>query len=605
MLCMGLAWVSSAGALVVVPDFGVGEKMPVGNVEFGKPVSPEKINLYLTAQNNQPVNIPDPNLAAVIRRTLGKEKGEVITQADMEKLTSLDAQDWSIRNIAGLEYAINLIELQLQGGGTGKRENDNQISDLTPLANLSKLEVLYLYHNQISDISPLANLTNLIKLDIGLNLISDLSPLANLTKLTELNAEWNKISDLSPLANLTKLTELNAQNNQISDLSPLANLTKLIFLNALDNQISDLSALAGLTKLTSLYLSYNLISDITPLAKLINLEDLNFESNLISDLSPLANLTKLIFLNAQNNQISDLSALAGLTKLNVLFLSYNLISDITPLAKLTYLHQLWLEDNQIGDIQALVDNKGIGDGDRVYLDNNPFDSQPGSKVMQQIQELRNRGVNVSAPLQPHPSSPEQVKIAALIKQEFGVEIVDKFTGRRFDEGELNIILETLRSLKPSERFRGAVTKIEARLQKDRPEAGADASHEGVIKFYMRVNQFFLAHEIGHMVHFGRVNGVTIDTTGFQQLHNNSGPNDFAEDYGKTDWEEDFATIFDAYMVNSSSFTARARAYPILRDKLKIVIEVFREGNMVYTYTDNSPGYNVGQVPVGSDGLPVF
>jgi internalin A len=59
--------------------------------------------------------------------------------------------------------------------------------------------LLALDNNQICDISPLANLTNLTLLVLSDNQISDISVLAGLTALTELRIGYNQISDISPL----------------------------------------------------------------------------------------------------------------------------------------------------------------------------------------------------------------------------------------------------------------------------------------------------------------------------------------------------------------------------------------------------------------------
>jgi len=53
--------------------------------------------------------------------------------------------------------------------------HDNQISDISPLANLTKLIRLWLYNNEISDISPLVNLVNLDTLSLQNNFL-DISP---------------------------------------------------------------------------------------------------------------------------------------------------------------------------------------------------------------------------------------------------------------------------------------------------------------------------------------------------------------------------------------------------------------------------------------------
>ena len=69
------------------------------------------------------------------------------------------------------------------------RFSRNQISDLTPLAGLTKLETLQLISNQITDLTPLAGLTNLTTLAIDNNDIGgeeNLQVLINLKNLVSL-----------------------------------------------------------------------------------------------------------------------------------------------------------------------------------------------------------------------------------------------------------------------------------------------------------------------------------------------------------------------------------------------------------------------------------
>lgn len=112
-----------------------------------------------------------------------------------------------------------------------------------------------------SSILDVARFKNLTKLELSQNeSISDITPLAGLTKLESLNLGRNKISDLTPLAGLTKLTELRLWDNKISNITPLAGLARLTYLDLSDNNISDISPLAGLTKLTELGLYNNPLS---------------------------------------------------------------------------------------------------------------------------------------------------------------------------------------------------------------------------------------------------------------------------------------------------------------------------------------------------------
>ena len=186
----------------------------------------------------QEVDIPDPNLRAKIEEALGKGAGDIITVADMETLTQFSARGRRISDLKGLEFATNLtLILNLR---------DNNISDISPLANLTNLEVLLLEGNKISDISPLSGLTNLKTLDLGDNAISDLSPLANLANLKTVRLRNNVLSDIAPLIGLTNLAYLWLDGNAISDISAVAELTNLTELYLAGNPIENASALCPL-----------------------------------------------------------------------------------------------------------------------------------------------------------------------------------------------------------------------------------------------------------------------------------------------------------------------------------------------------------------------
>ena len=322
----------------------------------------------------QTVHIPDPGLRSVIESALGKEAGADITQSDMESLESLQAgcryltlsekgwftplaEHWvcdttddtfvsSIKNLTGLEFATNLIELEF-----GK----NQISDVSPLKNLTNLIELDLLSNRISDATPLKNLRKLTYLSLRDNQISDMTPLKDMTKLIYLSLRDNQqISDVSPLKNLVKLTYLNLDHNyKIIDVSPLKNLINLRYLSLDDNRISDATPLKNLTKLIHLDISDNPIPDLTPLKDMKKMIDLDLDSNGILDISPLKDLTNLSILDLAHNKISDISALKPLTKLRKLELDDNIISDLAPLKDMTNLFLLELDNNRISDVAPL------------------------------------------------------------------------------------------------------------------------------------------------------------------------------------------------------------------------------------------------------------
>jgi len=312
---------------------------------------------------------PDPNLEAVIRENLNKPESPIY-MADMETIIILEAQDRDISDLTGLEFCTNLQELQL---------SQNNISDLSPVASLTKLVVLDLGSYQYESSMLLGNN------------ISDISPLAGLTNLEELWLADNNISDISVLAGLTGLQELQLSQNNISDLSPLAGLTNLVNLELIGNNISDISVLAGLTNLIELGLGYNNIGDsgISLVAGLTNLQDLRFGNSNISDISFVTGLTNLLVLHFYENNISDISPLAGLTNLYELHFYKNNISDISVLAGLTNLYELSLGGNNISDISPLVANSGLAEGDFIGLFPNPLST---TSINIYVPQLEERGV---------------------------------------------------------------------------------------------------------------------------------------------------------------------------------------------------------------------
>ena len=368
------------------------------------------------------VNIPDANLRAAIESALDKTTGAPISKADMTELTRLEVPEAGVRNLTGLEYATNVLYLDL---------NVNEVSDLLPLEGLTNLEVLHLWRNSVSDLSPLAELTDLTRLYLGTNSVSDLSPLEGLTNLEHLFLDGNGISDLSPLAGLTKLKRLALSANSVSDLSPLTGLTSLTWMRLAKNNISDISSLSGLTQLTRLWLNNNQISDISALAGLTQLTELGLWQNPISDISPVSGLTNLTWMSFGGNRITDISAVAGLTKLEVLWFDYNTIADISAVASLTNLDALHLEHNDIADLSPLVANTGLGEGDHVDVRENPLNH---ASINTHIPALRARGVEVLSSEEPTMTPVVQGDLSSSYEAVYWLDHADNRVVRSVDLG---------------------------------------------------------------------------------------------------------------------------------------------------------------------------
>ena len=109
--------------------------------------------------------------------------------------------------------------------------DDNEVTDLTPIAKLMKLKTLDLYGcKDLSHLMPLSGLTELRWLRIaGTRSLNDLSPLASLPKLDWLDFNsCEGLADVSPLATLPSLKTLGlAYCREITDVSSLYYSTSL------------------------------------------------------------------------------------------------------------------------------------------------------------------------------------------------------------------------------------------------------------------------------------------------------------------------------------------------------------------------------------------
>ncbi|MEH7274978.1 fibronectin type III domain-containing protein [Neobacillus vireti] len=361
------------------------------------------------------VAFADENLKNAIKEQLKITHRDIYTD-DMENLTSLDAGYSDIRNLTGLESAINLDDLLLYG-------------------------------NQIEDLSPIANLTNLVSLDLDENLITSLEDLINLKNLETLLLSFNQIKDIRVLDELPKLSYVTLYRNESLDFSKgseNAEVLKSLLAAGVtvewlleDNEIliqdvteSSVAIEISFPRVTDFVSTYNLylngelaaeipvgkneylLTDLEPLTEyeisidaidkdgiiwgsaysyvktpsipegeLVQFKDealekavhdaLHIHSRDLyeSDMKVLTSLdssnrgikaldgleyaVNLEELLLDLNEVSNLEPIAGLTNLVHLSLSKNKLSDISGLASLTNLVSLVLDHNEITDIRSL------------------------------------------------------------------------------------------------------------------------------------------------------------------------------------------------------------------------------------------------------------
>ncbi len=356
-----------------------------------------------------------PNIAPLAHltnlETLELWHNEIEDFSPLELLTGLTKLDVSDNKLTEEDLAIIARLTQLEQLDVGKYYSDPEtyvLADIGPLADLVNLTELHVEGHDISDLSPLSGLTGLKELHFHRNDISDLSPIASLVNLEEVALGDNPISDLSPLAeaDLGRLETLYMWSCEIEDLSSLSGLAGLELLYLYDNRIVDVSPLSELVGLEQLFLGDNSIVDVSPLAGLENLTHLHLHNNEIEDLAPLAGLVNLERLNLRSAGISEVSHLSGLTGLEQLHLELNEIVDVSPLSGLTNLELLHIFGNDVEDVSPLLDNEGLGRGDRLDLSGNPLNEE---SLTAHIRDLRARGVRVTFTPAPNPPSEPATK----------------------------------------------------------------------------------------------------------------------------------------------------------------------------------------------------
>ena len=236
-----------------------------------------------------------------------------------------------LASLEGISLLPNLKELVIDINSWDK----SRIEDFAPIAELSRLEKLYINYEtgEEIDFSFLADMKTIRELYLPNCRIRDTAFLENMPQLERLSLYETPVEDLSFLENMPELVELALSGNgDTGHVEAVGELTKLQDLGLQNCGITDISFLSGLTELQSVNLNDNSIEDLTPLAGLTKLERLGASRNRIKDISPLKNLTDLYDLALDGNEISDISVLSGFPHLNQAGLSDNRITDLSPLA---------------------------------------------------------------------------------------------------------------------------------------------------------------------------------------------------------------------------------------------------------------------------------
>jgi Leucine-rich repeat (LRR) protein len=317
---------------------------------------------YILQDCTGTVDFTDPGLETAVRWELGQHRDHTpyegeLTGEVLAEVWMFSAAGREIANLEGIECLRNLGYVWL---------DDNQLSDVSLLASLPRLETLGLSNNRMSDLRSVGALQQLRQIDVSGNPITSLAPVASLPwlhTLTVMNAGLTSVDDLAPL---TGLRGLDISGNAITELGPLRGMTELVSLRASGNEISDLEPLAELGQLTQLRLAYNNIVQVDALDGLNALGEVDLSGNRIQRIDGLANKPALRVLYLHDNEVVDLAPLGTNPLLGDLTLHHNLIESLEPLVDLPFASEKTVfefNDNRITDLSPLERFPQISDLD--------------------------------------------------------------------------------------------------------------------------------------------------------------------------------------------------------------------------------------------------
>ncbi len=161
-------------------------------------------------------------------------------------------------------------------------------------------------HAGIPDRVQLHRIASITELDFARNMsISNLMPVSQLKRLEILRFSGTPVSDLLPVGLIRRLKELDCSNTPVSDLKPITTHRELINLNCSNTQVKDIKPLEFMANLSILDISGTQVKSLTPLSSLSKLTQLNAFNTRISSLKAIDELPSLQLLRIYNSKVSE------------------------------------------------------------------------------------------------------------------------------------------------------------------------------------------------------------------------------------------------------------------------------------------------------------
>ena len=308
-----------------------------------------------------------------------------ITQEELAAAVKLDLSSSDIIDITGLEYAVNVTEIDLSG--------NPELMEIGALNSLDKLTRVYLEETNAAPyhVVPLARYKNLIMVPGSEARLYDVevTPAAEISvtegedvisydsasgMVTAIKTGTARIhiqfsyteKDVDVLVREENMPEgaihfndpcleMALQEYDINRDGYIMEeeLLKATSLTILDSNIKDLTGLRYAKNVTSLSL-FSGVSDVSEISHLTNLETLNLSSNeRLSNISPIYNLKKLKKLDVYSCRLSNLNGIESLNNLEEIDLGYNNLTDISPLFSIQTLKRVDATECNISDLGGI------------------------------------------------------------------------------------------------------------------------------------------------------------------------------------------------------------------------------------------------------------
>ncbi|WP_271003004.1 LapB repeat-containing protein [Listeria seeligeri] len=248
-------------------------------------------NQVLAAGDTFIETFPDEAFAKVIalQVTGSDDTSQVVTQSQLDSVTTLDASSKNITDVTGINELTNLTSINL---------SENQLTSIAPITGLSALSIINLSDNLLNsvDLTSAQNLPNLSSLNLSDNPTITKISIVDQPKLATVDATISNGQN-------SLLKEINLSNLPVLTLAG-KNFSNLVNFSSYSTELTTVN-LASLPKIGTVDLSSNNITDIN-IQDMIIVNYINLETNKISDINNLVNLPALTNLQIGTNQLSVL-----------------------------------------------------------------------------------------------------------------------------------------------------------------------------------------------------------------------------------------------------------------------------------------------------------